>query len=140
MLMGLMADLNATLGANLGIAIEDIAEKDADEQIQYILDRAKQADLLPPGIGTQRLTSMWHTYATNYQVSNGYVPQDYPGKCVLIKAREKTMGKDMDLENTWRSVCKGEFHSHFSAGSHVNLVNQPHVVELAGLLNEYLSE
>ncbi|MDJ0838869.1 MAG: amino acid adenylation domain-containing protein [Acidobacteriota bacterium] len=140
MLMGLLAELSATFGADLGITYEILKDLETEDQIGYVLNRAKEAGVLPPEIGASQLDKLWQVFWANHHANHGYTPEEYPGKCVLITAREKTVGKDLDLVETWGSRCKGGIEVHPSAGHHSNMVNKPHVEELAKVMDLYLSK
>ena len=66
-----------------------------------------------------------------------YIPHVYGGEVTLFWARAD-LRTSVDLVEGWRALAKGGIEVHEIPGSHLDIVKQPHVGELAKKLSTCL--
>ncbi|MBP5974432.1 amino acid adenylation domain-containing protein, partial [Brasilonema sp. CT11] len=80
----------------------------------------------------------------NVQAKNEYIFQVYPGRMSLLrtedKNREDGIGIQYDFHFGWRDVIAGEIDIHHVPGSHLTLLEEPHVRVLAEKLKDCLDK
>ena len=135
---GLMVEMSATFGQDLGISKEDLEKLDVNESIDLILHRAKTADMLPPEVGAEQLRRLWQVFWANHRANHRYVPENYPGRVVLLRAMEKLAGKDLDLTQAWGERAEEGIEVLWTPGNHMDMINGANAKKLAKLLSHYL--
>jgi len=73
----------------------------------------------------------------NWLAARDYVPQIYDGKVTLFWASKDLRAK-FDLIAGWRELAKGGMDVLEIPGTHLDIIKQPHVAELAKKLDESL--
>lgn len=68
-----------------------------------------------------------------------YVPQVYPGAVTLFWASED-LRTSIDLVEGWRALAGGGMKVHEIPGTHLDIIKEPHVQELAKILGACLSQ
>ncbi len=79
------------------------------------------------------------------QADKDYVPQVYPGRAILFRAREPLEGRwsewcSVDPELGWGKLVAGGLEIHEVPGNHMNMFNEPYVRIIAEKLRAYLSD
>jgi amino acid adenylation domain-containing protein len=75
----------------------------------------------------------------NWLAAYAYVPQHYEGKVTLFWASSDRRASH-DLVDGWRVLAKGGFEIHEIPGTHMDIIKEPHVAELAEKLNACLAK
>ena len=66
-----------------------------------------------------------------------YVPRVYDGKVTLFWA-SADLRTSIDLVEGWRALAGGGMEVHEIPGSHLDIIKEPHVQDLAAKLNSCL--
>lgn len=74
----------------------------------------------------------------NWLAAHNYVPQLYDGRVTLFWA-SSDLRASFDLVAGWRVIAGGGIEVHEIPGTHLNIIKEPHVAELARKLNESLA-
>lgn len=90
----------------------------ADEQIRSVPDYVKEA------------------VTVNLAAFRSYVPKVYSGKVTLFRAMDKPVESFDRVSYGWGALAAGGVEVVEVAGTHLNLVREPHVRELAARLRE----
>jgi aspartate racemase len=69
----------------------------------------------------------------NIQASRNYVPQVYPGRVTLFRCREQIIGISSysDPHLGWGELAAGGLECHEVPGTHLGMLQEPHVQVLA---------
>ncbi|MBE8986271.1 amino acid adenylation domain-containing protein [Nostoc sp. LEGE 12450] len=147
--------------AQLAGAIEIVYAKELDisddilqclvweDQLKYVLERLKNADILPPDDEITQLKNMVQLLKANSLVN--YVPQQvYPIRITLLRASETPAVEEsnnevvseilQDLTWGWSKFSTEPVDIHFVSGNHVTMMNQPNVQVLAERLKACIEE
>ncbi|MEJ6479893.1 amino acid adenylation domain-containing protein [Nostoc punctiforme UO1] len=148
--------------AELADTIEVVYEKKMDcsvdtlesmvweDQLKYVLERLKNADILPPDDEIMQLNNMVRQLKANAVVN--YVPKEiYPTKITLFRAKENVVKVDesnsevlseilQDLHWGWSKFSAEPVNVHFVPGNHVTMMNLPHVQVLAEKLKACIEQ
>jgi thioesterase domain-containing protein/acyl carrier protein len=114
----------------VSLSLDRIRQLEPDEQLLYVIEQAKQLNLIPPDLElgqAQRLVQMLksHIYAGKI-----YIPQPYRGRVTLFRASEEVADSD-DLTLGWRELATEGVDLHWVPGNHLTMVREPHVQVLA---------
>ncbi|WP_315791701.1 amino acid adenylation domain-containing protein [Fischerella sp. JS2] len=89
----LVGALSRYFGGMLGqdnlVTPDEIKHLSADEQINYILDKAIQVKILPPSNQSQQNRRIVDVLVGTLKATYSYTKQPYPGKVTVFRAREK---------------------------------------------------
>jgi thioesterase domain-containing protein len=96
-----------------------------------VLSIALHRALAWPVPHTQR--DPWLTYAF-LRAAARYRPRPYPGRMVVVRAREGEGAGSIGPELGWAGFALGGIEVHETAGTHHTLIDEPHVGELAHTL------
>jgi amino acid adenylation domain-containing protein len=138
--------LPAGFALNLGLSLEDLAlplndlfELTVDQQLEYVLGRAKASNMLPASTDSDWLRQLFEVYQKNLQAMQRYVPRGVPVQITLFKASE-IMAQDVDhLEVGWKELTTGGVVVCDVPGNHFTMLREPHVRSMAEQLEPLLS-
>lgn len=94
-------------------------------------------------LGNQMLTIPTHArrmFETQIQAQIRYKPQPYPGTLTLYRVRRLSLLRAGDPLMGWSILAQGGVTVRMIAGSHRNILEEPHVKSLASQLNNAIGE
>ncbi|WP_392535131.1 amino acid adenylation domain-containing protein [Nostoc sp. C117] len=133
--------IEVVYGKNMDCSVDTLQSMVWEDQLKYVLERLKDADILPPDDEIMQLNNMVQLLKANAVVN--YVPQEvYPTKITLLRAKENVVNIDesnsevlsdilQDLYWGWSKFSAEPVDVHFVPGNHVTMMNLPHVQVLA---------
>lgn len=142
----LVGALSRYFGGMLGqdnlVNSNEMKHLDALEQIDYILDKAVEAKILPPSNQSQQNRRIVDVLVGTLKATYSYIKQPYPGKVTVFRAKEKhIMAPDPTL--VWVeffSIMEAEDITIIDVpGNHYTCVLEPHVQVLAERLKSHLA-
>jgi thioesterase domain-containing protein len=74
----------------------------------------------------------------NSMAARAYLPQAYDGPITLFWA-SRDLRASYDLVEGWRALAAGEMEVHEIPGTHLDIIKEPHVAELARKLRDCLA-
>jgi amino acid adenylation domain-containing protein len=118
-------------GFDVSGMVTDLHQLGPDEQIIYLIERAKQMHLIPQEADLEMARRFLNVARTQYRAFETYAPQSYPGKIVLFKAAEQNyvLSKGPDLG--WQEFAAQGIETHVVPGNHHTIMSEPHVRTLA---------
>ncbi|MFN6534745.1 MAG: amino acid adenylation domain-containing protein [Nostoc sp. EkiNYC01] len=137
------------LDKNIDVSYDILQNLTMEEQLKYVLDYFKMANMLPPNAQITQLQNLVQAYKSsclclvNYQ-SN----QIYPGKITIVRANEDLpddpnshlIAEDsQDLSLGWSEFCS-EVDIQFVLGNHITIMAEPHVQVLAERLKACIEQ
>ncbi len=134
---------------NLDISDDTLQSLVWEEQLKYVLERLKNADILPPDDEITQLNNMVQLLKANSLVN--YVPQQvYPVRITFLRANETSAVEEsnsevpseilQDLTWGWSKFSAEPVDVHFVPGNHVTMMTQPHVQVLAQRLKACIEQ
>ncbi len=130
-------DLSNIVGKKLSISVDELRQLEATEQLNYILEQAKNLNILPPEVNQQQMYQMLQVFKANNQAMYSYRPQAYPGKLNLIFASDEF--STTNQSTGWSKLGKGGVAVHQIEGDHYTIVQEPQVKNLAEQLRASLN-
>ncbi|MFN6572321.1 amino acid adenylation domain-containing protein [Dendronalium sp. ChiSLP03b] len=128
------------LDKDIDVSYETLQGLTKEEQLKYVLQYFKMANMLPPDAQTSQLRHLIEAYKTSCLCLIDYQPkQIYPGKLTILRAEEDLAddpNNHLNAENTkdlslgWSAFCS-EVDIQFVLGNHITLMAEPHVQVLA---------
>jgi aspartate racemase len=83
--------------------------------------------------GTPENQRILRTFQANIRARIAYIARPYPGHIVLFQVTGQPT-----FEAEWRAICAGGCTVHLVPGTHVDLLQEPNVGDVADLLRPYL--
>jgi acyl transferase domain-containing protein/thioesterase domain-containing protein len=143
----------ATSELMLGCPLQDILndelkKRSEDEQWQYILEHVHE--FLPEEVIPDEIPKLFNIWKTHHVELRQHVSQIYPGGITLFKASEglpnaidSTLNMEIDdaivLEG-WRKLSSKPIEYIRVPGNHMNMLDEPHVQILAGILKPLIKK
>nr|WP_243147381.1 non-ribosomal peptide synthetase [Scytonema sp. UIC 10036] len=120
---------------------DEIASLTVEEQIDYIIDKARKVKIFPPGVERKQNRRILDVLVGTLKATYSYVRQPYPGKVTVFRAREKhVMAPDPTLVwvELFSVMAAKEIEIIDVPGNHYSFVLEPHVQVLAEKLKTQL--
>jgi len=120
------------------------------QKLSYILDKSKYG---PVRVKSKVWRAIYRTFRNfglnlpdtlkdveefNWLAAQDYRPQPFDGRVTLFWASQDLRAK-FDMLEGWRTLARGGLQRHEISGTHLNMIKEPHVVDLAGKLNACLT-
>jgi amino acid adenylation domain-containing protein len=123
-------------GLELSISFEHLRSLDTREaQLEYVLEEAKRAEVLPREVGMSRALSLVRSYRGRMRAAWRYEPRPYDGRVTLFRAAEPEAGLGpVSATMGWEELCSEPVETYDVPGPHARMVFEPHVSALAGAL------
>jgi amino acid adenylation domain-containing protein len=138
------------LEKNVDISYETLQSLTVDEQLKYVLQYFKMANMLPPNAEITQLTNIVQAYKNSCLCLVDYVPkQPYPGKLTILRANEDlpedpngylNAEVSQDLSLGWSEFSSEPVDIHFVLGNHITIMVEPHVQVLAEKLKACIQQ
>ena len=133
--------LEIYLDKNVDISYEALGCLSVEEQLKYVLNYFKLANMLPPNAEITQLTNIVQAYKTSCLCLVDYVPKElYPDKLIVLRANEDlpqdpnselASEASADFSLGWSEFSTEPVDIHFVLGNHVSIMAEPHVQVLA---------
>ncbi|HEY0733696.1 MAG TPA: amino acid adenylation domain-containing protein [Herpetosiphonaceae bacterium] len=131
--------LMALLDPDLDVSPEELRALTPEEQLVYLVDRARAAGKIPPDFGLAHAQALLRVYTANIAAWEAYRPQEYAGRITLFRAGEQAEDTTaLPLDGGWGAFAADGVDIHMVAGSHETMVQEPYVEELARQLQSSL--
>ena len=138
------------LEKNVEVSYSDLVVLAPDEQLNYLVEQLKRANVLPNEPATKQVRGFVKVLKANLQAMANYLPQDvYPTRITLFRASKvhpwdaTTWLSDEILKNPnfgWSQLSTEPVEIHSVPGDHVTMMVEPHVQILAGQLRVCLEQ
>jgi thioesterase domain-containing protein len=126
-------------GRSLGLGYEALRALPAAEQVGRVAGALTGAGLLPAGAGARYLERLLAVFKTNCRAAGAYRPGRYGGSVVLFRAARDAPGQEAEPDLGWGRYAGRPVAVEAVPGTHVTLLAEPHVRELAARLDDWLT-
>jgi len=120
--------------------MESLAELPEDEQLAFMLEEAKSADLVPTELDVAQAHRFVMLLRNDLRATQSYALHRYPGRITFFKASETLEATTTDPTMGWSDWASGGVEVHIVPGNHANLMYEPHVEVLAEKLAARLEQ
>jgi thioesterase domain-containing protein len=126
-------------GRSLGLGYEALRALPAAAQVGRVAGALTGAGLLPAGAGARYLERLLAVFKTNCRAAGAYRPGRYGGSVVLFRAARDAPGQEAEPDLGWGRYAGRPVAVEAVPGTHVTLLAEPHVRELAARLDDWLT-
>jgi thioesterase domain-containing protein len=122
----------------LPISASEMERRSPEERVTALMEVMRIANLLPPDIGGRDIPRYLGILQANLQAARNYVPKQYPGSAILVKA---SAGHSPDLEDpqlTWGKLITGGLEIYEVPGNHMSLMTKQNIKPIVDCLLPYL--
>lgn len=127
----------------LTVSAELLAQLQSEERLPFILEKAKEANLLPRDLGIVSFRRLYRRYArvyrANVRASQQYQPRGGANRIILFRASDLSWSASGTPQWDWRALA-AHVECHMISGTHYTMVQEPHVQTLAKRLRAHLDE
>ncbi|MEH2191209.1 MAG: condensation domain-containing protein [Nostoc sp.] len=135
-LANLASDMAHSAGKKPSIFYDDLQQLEPDEQLNYFLEQAKIANLLPPDVSIQQLRGLLQVFKSNIQAMLKYTPQVYSDQIILFRARDSVEENNLTLG--WDELSSEPVEIITVPGDHYTMLSLSHIQTLKERLKFYL--
>ena len=122
------------LFGEMNLPEEQLRAMSPDGRLEYVLDLGQKADLLPPGFRLSDARRLFDVFSAISAAMPAYTPRPYDGSILLFSARSevaRSVENPDDPSNGWEQFARGGVKVHAMDCTHVELMRQPHVQQVA---------
>jgi thioesterase domain-containing protein len=116
-----------------------------DQRVAYLVEALKSQQVIPPHVDAALFRELLAVVRNNEEAQRRYVPQPYQGPIDLFRAVEVSAELQREAgglykEPTfgWQAVCREPVTVNYVPGSHMRMMDQPHVQALGASLQRRL--
>jgi thioesterase domain-containing protein/acyl carrier protein len=116
----------------LDLGLDDFLKLVPEEQLTRFLDRARAANVVPPGLGEVQIHRLQRrssrTFQAQVEAVQRYVACPYPGRITLFRCTDaqRQDTRDLDLKLGWDRLAS-EVEVYTVPGTHESMIREPHV-------------
>ncbi|QFY90418.1 AMP-binding protein [Magnetovirga frankeli] len=125
------------------VKAEELRPLSPTERLDLILERGQGTDFLPEGMDRAGMRRLLTLFQNNGLAAVRYQPRGLEGRLLLVRPRlssRQAPGVPGDDYSGWQGLASGGVCLRWMDGSHGQMMEQPYVQQLAGLINEHLRE
>ena len=149
-LVAISHDVGTFLDTDLGLTRENLANRDPEDRLTYMVNRIKASGTSLAGVGTERLRAYLNVYQANFRAS--YIPSADPLPVSIafysstgIDPRDRPPSGEFatllnDPARGWGRFSQRPIEVAAVPGTHLTLLLEPHVGTLAAHLDAFLEK
>ncbi|NES46768.1 alpha/beta fold hydrolase, partial [Moorena sp. SIO2C4] len=126
-------------GGPLSLDWEVLRELPSEQQAAFILEQARQGNLVPPDLEAAQIERLLQLMKLNHKAMRSYSPPNYPDVITLLHAEAGSVAVssvEMTTDPTlgWQAISPSKVEVHTIPGYHEYMVHQPTVAIVAETL------
>ena len=137
----------ASFGQHLGLQPERInisfdrfLSLSLDERLAYVIEEAKNADLMPADITLSQARRLFEVFKANVTAVSNYSPEMASCRIALMKACERISDVAQELTMGWDGLTENGVEVVEVPGNHFTMISEPHVRSLAERLKSCIND
>ncbi len=130
-------DLGLTMD-HLTRPLEEVMQLDFDDQLQYLLELAKSAAVVPVDTTLAYVRRLFAVFHNNTRAVMTYRAAAYDGEVTIFTAQEQ-LTPTPDQQAAWSNLARAGVQVCSIPGNHYSIIRPPHVQTLAQQLNASLT-
>jgi len=131
-------ELGRRFGNTLPVSYDVLQQIHPLEQMNYILEQAKMAAIIPSDVGLMHLRPLLEVFKRNLQAIQNYVPQLYPNQITFFQASVKLSQDLSDSVLGWNDLTVKPVKVYTVPGNHYTMLTMPYVQVLSDQLRQVL--
>jgi thioesterase domain-containing protein len=116
-----------------------LADATTEQRLDYLVERAKEAGLVPPYMNREQVAALYGVFKTNIGALRKYRPQAGCQRITLL-ASEQSASAFGEATLGWRDLSSEGIEVYTVPGTHYSMVKQPSVGVLADRLRDCLTK
>ncbi len=124
----------------LDIPVEKLRKMSYDEQLKFVLKKAKKAKIFPRFLKLERFKIYVKILKIQQDAWRVYKPRPFPGKVTLIRSTQRHDPPGTPRDLGWGRLAKGGVEIYEVEGDHNTILHKPNVTQLAALLRKLYEE
>jgi FkbH-like protein len=136
------AILVTLLAEDLPLKMEHLRQLQPDEQLIYVMEQARERNLISPDFGLAQARRLLRIYKINSKAYHQYNPRPYAGQVTLFPATESSDSNQVVQETAmgWSALALAGVKTYQIPGNHQTMIRQPYVKVLAEKLSACLHQ
>jgi amino acid adenylation domain-containing protein len=129
---------------NIGVPVDQLEQPPAEilqartqEQLDWVLDQAQAAELLPPDMSVTHLRQLFDLYQLDVNAVATYRPAASSISLLLLRAEDEVDGEN--TETGWSRLSE-KLEVHIVPGNHLTMMRPPHVSKVAEILRKHFTQ
>jgi thioesterase domain-containing protein len=138
--LDLLADFALHLGipvSGLDVTAGDLAGLDTGERLDFLLEKARLAGVVPADLGPHRIRNLFQVFSANAEANRRYAPAPAEVPVQLWRAAE-SLATAAEPSLGWTALARGGLEVHDVPGDHFSIVREPQIETVARRLSECL--
>jgi thioesterase domain-containing protein len=129
-------DLLSSLGRSPSVGLSEDASSYDDERgaLRALFERGLEEGVLPRDLEFERLSNLYRRFRENLRAAESYRPSPLHIDALVLRTEVPGPGERGRAADGWQDVVLGDLQVHSVGGSHYSVVREPHVSDLARLL------
>jgi amino acid adenylation domain-containing protein len=124
-------------GLTAPLGVEALRAVAPAARLTALLERLREAGVLPPDIGRAQLERLLAVYSTNVQALRRYKPGGYRGPVTLFRAADEARAAPT---RGWEAFCETAPRISVVPGNHYTVIVGAHAEALARVLRQHIDE
>jgi thioesterase domain-containing protein len=83
---------------------------------------------------------LWRVVKAHNKAALRFAPKPHPGRLTLFETIDQQMRNPFDISRGWKRLSTEGVDTHLVSGNHLNMLDEPHVRDLAEKLTRCLNE
>lgn len=110
----------------------------SEEQLSYFWQQYNAASPQLPDADYQPLLDFLQLFKMHHGAIANYQAKAYPDRVVFCKAQDPDAVTATNPEQGWMQITNHQVEVHLTPGNHLTMLNPPHVIKLAEIVNQSL--
>ena len=132
------AELLISLFPDLGYTVEQLRAEKKSEQLTRVFGQAKLKGLIPRAMDDAAITRYFNVCRSNLQMR--YSPQTIDVPVTLVRAQQGSQRISSDDYLGWQQVSGLDINLHWVSGQHENMMEPPHIAQIAELIEMVIGQ
>jgi natural product biosynthesis luciferase-like monooxygenase protein/amino acid adenylation domain-containing protein/non-ribosomal peptide synthase protein (TIGR01720 family) len=134
-MLSMVKELGHYWKKQVSLSYEELCHLQPDEQLSYLLDRLREAQVVPDDMDVLQLRRYIQVHEAHGSCLRRYRPKPYAGRITLLRSEDGAHDPSF-----WTPFSAEPVEVHTVAGDHVSMVVEPYVTTLAVQLQQCLDK
>ncbi|MEH2082703.1 MAG: beta-ketoacyl synthase N-terminal-like domain-containing protein [Nostoc sp.] len=139
-LVDFATDMAQSAGKNLSGSVEQLQGLTLDEQLNYFLEQARIANLLPLDFELEQLRYLLNVFKSNVLALQSYTPQVYPNKIIYFQANDEVSNEFSNPTLIWGGLSSEPIEIITIPSNHYTIITKPHIQMILKHLNVFMNQ
>ncbi len=138
-LVDFATDMAQSAGKNLSGSVEQLQGLTLDEQLNYLLEQARIANLVPLDFELEQLRCLLNVFKSNVLALQSYTPQVYPNQILYFQASDEVSNEFSNPTLIWAGLSSEPIKIISIPSNHYTIITKPHIQTILEHLNVFMN-